>query len=377
MKLVTLALICLAITGCQSTKQDWSYKSSNYNVTTETLHGGKQEGVKLIHVDNGKLKFTVIPTRGMSVLSVESGDVKLGWNSPIKEIVHPAYMDLEDRGGLGWLDGFNEAMVRCGVASAGHPGEDGKWQVSLHGKIGNIPASEVSVTVDKEPPYRIRVRGRVDERTFKFAQFELWTEISTVPGSNTVSISDTLHNRSEYENEYQIIYHANYGAPLLEKDAVFVAPVKEITPFDDYAAKDMSTWTQYLGPTRDYGEQVYCIVPYAGGDGRTTTMLHNAAGDRGVAMNYAVDSLPFFTLWKNTDTASDGYVTGLEPGSGYPYTRASERESGRVPKIAGGGEKHFSVKISILPDAAAVSATKAEIKEVQAGRPTTTNNAPQ
>jgi hypothetical protein len=376
MKLSALALAALVITGCHTTKQDWNYKSQNYSVTTETLHGGKQEGVKLIHVDNGALKFTVIPTRGMSVLSVESGDVKLGWDSPIKEIVHPAYIDLEDRNGLGWLDGFNEWMVRCGVASAGHPGEDGDWKVSLHGKIGNIPASEVSVTVDKEPPYRLRVRGRVDERTFKFAQFELWTEISTTPGSNSVTIEDTLYNRSEYENEYQIIYHANYGAPLLEKDAAFVAPVKEVTPFDAYAAKDMATWTQYLGPTRDYGEQVYCVVPYADASGRTTTMLHNAAGDRGVSMSYAVDTLPFFTLWKNTDTASDGYVTGLEPGSGFPYTRALERESGRVPKIAGGGEKRFSLQVSILKDAAEVNAAKAEIKEIQAGRPTQSNDSP-
>ena len=44
--------------------------------------------------------------------------------SPVEEIVHPKYIDLESRGGLGWLEGFNEWMVRCGLEFAGHPGED-------------------------------------------------------------------------------------------------------------------------------------------------------------------------------------------------------------------------------------------------------------
>jgi hypothetical protein len=45
-----------------------------------TLHGGRQEGVDVILVDNGELKFTICPTRGMSVLSVTMGDVFLGWS---------------------------------------------------------------------------------------------------------------------------------------------------------------------------------------------------------------------------------------------------------------------------------------------------------
>src|SRR5437868_6924042 len=32
------------------------------------LRGGKQEGVELIRIDNGKLRITVVPTRGLSVL---------------------------------------------------------------------------------------------------------------------------------------------------------------------------------------------------------------------------------------------------------------------------------------------------------------------
>ena len=123
-----------------------------FSVVKSTLEGGKQEGVDIITVNNGAMKFVVIPTRGMSILQVELGDVRLGWESPVKDVVHPKFINLSSRGGLGWLEGFNEWMVRCGLEWAGHPGKDkfvnnvgeeAEMDLTLHGKIGNIPASEV------------------------------------------------------------------------------------------------------------------------------------------------------------------------------------------------------------------------------------------
>ena len=133
----------------------------DWSITKQTLHGGKQEGVDLITVDNGKIRFSVIPTRGMGVLQASMEDVVLGWDSPVKEVVHPQFIRLEDRGGLGWLEGFNEWMVRCGLEGNGHPGTDrfinnvgdeATMDLTLHGKIANIPASEVEVVIDRHPP---------------------------------------------------------------------------------------------------------------------------------------------------------------------------------------------------------------------------------
>ena len=359
-----------------SSKDFADRKTNDWKVSKKTLHGGMQEGVELLQVDNGKLQFTVIPTRGMSVLKVQCGEVSLGWNSPVKQVVHPSLIDLNDQGGLGWLAGFNEMMVRCGVEFAGHPGEDNGKMLTLHGRVGNIPASEVSVVVDDKEPYRIRVRGKVEEKMFKFGVFELWTEVSTVPGSNTIQFSDRLVNKSEYEKEYQIIYHANYGRPILEKDAKFVAPVKKVSPLDDYAAKDIGSYQTYLGPTKDYGEQVYCLEMNAESSGMTTVMLRDSKGKTGVAMNYNTKALPYFALWKNTDTETDGYVTGLEPATGYPYNRSVERKAGRVPKLKPGGEVSFHVEISVLENEKAVTETKKRIEQIQNGKNTEVSKSP-
>ncbi len=367
-----------------SREEDWSISSSDLDITTgapftvskRILHGGKQEGVELIEIDNGMMTITVVPTRGMGILKVHSEDVTLGWNSPVEEIVNPAHIELESRGGLGWLDGFNEMLVRCGYEWTGHPGMDNDRLLSLHGRAGNTPASKVVVVIDEEPPYRIRVRGQVNEKVFKFVNYETWTEISTEPGSKSFEITDTLTNVADYEHEYQIIYHGNFGPPLLEKGSEFVAPVKTVAPFNDDAAKDMNTWTTYLGPTRDYGEQVYNVVPYADADGRTTVMLHNKDGDRGVKLEYDTKTLPYFTLWKNTDTEKEGYVTGLEPGTGYAYTRAIEREGGRVPKLPAGESRSFRLTYTILSTAEDVSEAAEEISNIQGQQTTQVDTRP-
>jgi hypothetical protein len=339
----------------------------------------------VIAVNNGKLSYVLIPTRGMSVAKVEMGDIRLGWDSPVKEIVHPQFINLQSRGGLGWLEGFNEWMVRCGLEWAGHPGKDkfinntgdeAEMDLTLHGKIGNIPASEVEVVIDRSAPYRIRVRGRVDERMFYGPKLELWTEISTEPGSNTFRIEDEVKNYGAYDQEFQIIYHANYGPPLLEAGSRFVVAAKEVRPFNAHAAKSLNQFSEYVAPAKGFIEQVYGVIPFTDAQNRTTVMLRNAVGDKGVTMSYRVDQLPFFTLWKNTTGIEEGYVTGLEPGTGFPANRSIERKAGRVPKLKSNEARRFAIDFAILAGKNEVDRAVAGIAGYQNGRQTQLNPQP-
>ena len=359
---------------------------AKWHIRKRILQGGKQEGVEIIEVDNGKLRFCVIPTRGMGILDVNLGDVRLGWDSPIKEVVHPKFINLESRGGLGWIEGFNEWLARCGLEYAGHPGKDtfitntgdtGEMDLTLHGKISNIPASEVIVTVDREAPYTIRVRGRVDERVFFGPKLELWTEISTVPGSNTFMIADTLSNRGSEPQEFMLIYHANYGSPLLGKGANLVVAAERVAPFNDHAAKAVNRWNTYAAPKSGFVEEVYQIFPYADKSGRTTIQLQNAKGDRGVSMNWSLKELPYLTQWKNTVAKQDGYVTGLEPGTSFPHNRKWERAKGRVSKLQPGQTRSFAITFGIQTGKTEVAAVANEIASLRGNRKTTVDKNPE
>ncbi len=355
---------------------DIGSRAAGWSVKKVTLHGGKQEDVDIIVVDNGRLSFTVCPTRGMGVLSAKMGDVYLGWNSPVKEVVHPRLMNLQSRGGLGWLEGFNEWMVRCGLENNGHPGVDrfinnvgdeATMDLSLHGKIANIPASEVEVVIESEPPHRIRVRGRVDERMFYGPKLELQTEISTDPGSHSFQIADVITNQGSDHQEFQMLYHANYGPPLLEEGASFAGGVKRVTPFNSHAAKDVARYADYGGPQPGFIEQVYCIHPLADAEGNALIMLRNKARDKAVSMAFAVGELPYVALWKNTNAEGEGYVTGLEPGTGFPNNRRIERKLGRVPKLAPGATYGAKIDFTIHASADEVAGVAERISALQGG----------
>jgi hypothetical protein len=346
--------------------------TAEWSIVKYTLRGGRQQGVDLIEANNGRLKFTVIPTRGMSVLSVESGDVRLGWDSPVKEVIHPQFINLESRNGLGWLEGFNEWLVRCGVEWMGHPGHDRfhyasgeevEMDLTLHGRVGNIPASQVEVVIEAGPPPRIHIRGLVEERVFHGPKLSLWAGISTELESDSVTIEDTVTNLGTDEEEFQMLYHANFGPPLLQAGTRFLGALKRVLPFNAHAAKNLDRYDKYGGPQPGFREEVYCLQPLGGSDGMTELLLQNALGDRGVSLVFPVTQLPFATLWRNLEV--DGYVTGIEPGTGYPYTRRLEREAGRVPKLAPKSSRQFTIQVAIHPDPKSVAAATQRIQTLQ------------
>ena len=354
-----------------------------WSVAWRSLKGGRRDGVDLIELDNGALSLAIVPTRGMGLWRARFRGVPLGWRSPVLDgPVHPAFVNLADRGGLGWLDGFDELMVRCGLTSNGAPYEvvttnsDGsvarRETVGLHGRIANIPAHHVSVHVDEAPPHAITVEGRVAESTVFLTQIEMTTTITTEPGSNRFVVRDEFVNRSDSPGSMQLLYHWNLGPPYLGEGAEFVAPIESLAPRDPRAAEGLGHWTTYGAPEAGFAEQVYLArLRGDGPEGRTLALLKAPGGTRGVVLRFRNAQLPCFTLWKCTRGAAEGYVTGLEPATNYPNPRPFEEARGRVVPLGPGGRFVAETVFEVLEGVEAVAAAEAEVAALQAqGAPT-------
>ncbi|MEG3223909.1 aldose 1-epimerase family protein, partial [Vibrio gigantis] len=352
------------------TNQKLGFENTQFSIEKLRLHGGKQEGVDLIVINNGELEVTLVPTRGMGIFNVEKdGKRILGWDSPVKEIVNPVYIDLESRNGLGWLDGFNEMMVRCGYEWTGHPGLDDNGQLlSLHGRAQNTPSSTIKVIIDDKVPHKITIEGTVSERTFKKAELVTKTSFSITPGENRFTVNDTLTNNADYDDEYQIIYHSNFGHPILEQGSKVYAAASEISPFNSYAEKGLEDWQTYLGPTKGFDEMVYNLKPLADQNGNILAVLHNKAGNLGVSMQYNTNQLPVLTIWKNTDTLQQGYVTGIEPGTSYAYNTKYQRPLGLVPTIDSGESKNFDITYTVLSSSKEVNRAVNDVSKLLDGK---------
>lgn len=343
-----------------------------WSVKTRTLRGGTQEGVDLVEINNGKLSFAVIPTRGMGIWKGQHGSTRLGWDSPVKNPVNPAFVQSLENGGLGWLRGFNEWIVRCGLSSMGAPGTDTLLDnngnsmeafLPLHGNVANIPAHTVSFEITES---EIILRGEVDETMMFGPALRLQTEIRTAFGSGSLKIVDSVTNLGDNPTEHELLYHVNYGAPLLEKGAQFKAPFKHLAPRDPRAAEGIEEYNQFDGPLPGFVEQAYFFELAAKrGSSETLALLSNAAGDQASLLRFSLKDFPCFTLWKNTAGQKDGYVTGLEPATSYPNTRRFEREKGRVLTLAGGESRTTTLVVENLDTKKAVKAAEAEIKALQ------------
>ena len=76
----------------------------------------------------------------------------------------------------------------------------------------------------------------------------------------------------------------------------------------------------------------------------------------------AVESEPFHRL---LISASEGYVTGLEPGTNFPNNRRVERKLGRVPKLAAGASRSTAIDFTIHTGAEETKGLAARVAEIQ------------
>jgi hypothetical protein len=358
----------LATADWRVSAADWGDKKGTWSVELRTLHGGRQEGVQVIDVDNGTMKFTIVPTRGFEIWKASVGALRLGWDSPVKEIIHPSYIRLNDNGGRGWVAGFGGLMVRGGLASFGNPVLDGDQQLTLHGHVDYIPASHVDVRYEGGPVPRLVFRGVVNDFQTFGAQLQLTSEISTVIGKPEVVFDDAIANLSDAPQDMQLLYHTNFGTPLLGAGAEFVAPVKKVQPINAASAEGgLVDWNRYSGPhAPGYAAKVFNMSLYGDARGMTKAMLKSPDGSQGVLMSFDTHGLPYMSLWKNEVTAKGGYVTGLEPGTGFPNTRPEERAAGRVPQLKGGEVYRTHLAIAALTSRSEVGQAAAAIQALAA-----------
>jgi len=364
-------------------KANGKHAGGEWSVTGKAYEDGLRAGVDVLALDNGKLRLDVVPTRGMGIHTVAvKGDEEvptIGWKSPNRGPIHPAFVDLGEPSGLGWLDGFDEFFVRCGLENNGAPDFDaktGRLTYPLHGRIANKPARDVHLTVDPDKQ-EMSIRGVVEEARFHFQKLRMTTTITTKLGSGSFSVRDEIENVSNVPATMQMLYHINFGLPLLDAGSRVVAPVKTLVPRTPLAASAIKSWDSYSAPQPGFDEMVYFFELNANDDGQTQTLLKNAHSTRGVSLVFNKKQLPWFSLWKDTAGEADGYVTGLEPGTNFPNPRSFETTKDRVVKLAPGQKQVFDVRVEIHGTAAEVSNAEAAVAKIQGGKQPKIFDSPQ
>jgi len=345
------------------TPKDW-------RVSKRTLCTGLSQGVEIVEVDNGLLTVIIVPTRGMGIWRASIGGRELGWRSPVRGPVHPAFVPIAEPSGVGWLSGFDELMCRCGLESNGAPDFDGRGQLlfPLHGRIANRPAYDLRLVID-DVAGTISLHGIVEESRFHFQKLRLHTTYTTTFGTSRIEWSDEVENFGGSVAGLQMLYHTNIGQPQLDAGSMIVAPLEWVAPGNfDTVEMGIADWDRYSAPDAQFRQQVYQIGLLSDEHGGTMVLLKNAAGNSGVQIDFSVRQLPCFSLWRNLVAESDGYVTGLEPATNYPNPRTVEERNGRVFYLQPGDKWQADLSLKWHTEQPAVARAEQAISELQGTR---------
>jgi hypothetical protein len=242
-------------------------------------------------------------------------------------------------------------------------------QFGLHGRLANAAAENLSVDQDWDgDEYVIRLKGTMREAEAMVENLTLTRSIETRLGSKTLRIHDTVRNRGFAPEPLLLLYHFNFGFPLLAPTARVVGPIRETAPRDEQARKDrgVEECLVFPEPVADYQEKVFFHTVGTDGEGKTFIALLNrdtGGGEPlGIVMRWRRTELPHLTQWKMTRKGF--YVLGLEPGTAVPVGRAVLRQQGAMPMIEGQASYDITIEVEVLDSVAQFDEVEKLAKEI-------------
>ncbi len=329
------------------------------------LAEGKAAGVEALQINSGGgLQFTVLPGRCMDICDACFEGKALGFRSPTG-ITSPAYYEEP---GLGWLRSFYAGLLTtCGITNAGAPSVDQGQAYGLHGRISNSAAEDVSVRQYWQgDEYHLSVQGRMREAQAMGENLTLTRTISTKLGDKGFTIQDVVENRGFEEQPLMMLYHFNFGFPLLTDSAKVVGPIESSVARDDEAAKDRGVEEALVFPQPIQGYQEKVFFHKLGSDSKGNTLIallnrNVGNGCLGIVLRFNSKELPHLTEWKMPRKGF--YVMGLEPGTITPIGRGPLREKGELPLIAGQANYPITIELQVVDSPEGIERIEAEAQK--------------
>ena len=298
-----------------------------------TLADGWGRNLRGIDVNSGSgLQYTILPDRGMDISLASFKGTNLVYITCNGE-THPAFYEPES---FGWLRTFTGGLLTtCGLTYLGSPVSDEGENLGLHGRYSTLPARQVadlSEWIGDE--YHIKIRGIVEEGYMFGNKLRLEREISTILGDNRLILTDTITNFGNKPSPYTILYHMNFGYPLLSENAHLIIDPAQTVPRDDSAVSGMNEYKSFSKPQPGYREQVFEHKMKDISGGETEVTLHNKTAGIALTLRFRIAELPYLVQWKMMGQGE--YVLGLEPCNVPGKNRKVLKEENNLPYLAPG-----------------------------------------
>ena len=336
--------------------QQWKNKISNPaqlgGIETSVIENGPARGTRIAWINTGTgLRYKVVIGRAMDIADASYNQHSLTWLSNTG--IRPP--EPFSNNGLEWLRTFGGGLlVTCGLTHVGGPEKDEYGERGLHGQISNIAAELISV---KQPDpvagdMEFSMSGIVKQTSIFGPSLELRRTISGILGHAIIKIHDEVINMGNTTVPHMLLYHCNFGWPLIDEGTDIIWDGKWESPGGDKDEKifrEGNNFHKCPAPLKAHngnGEEVAFIDINSDDDGVCTCGLHNERLGLAVVMRFNKAQLPWLTNWQHWGEGE--YVTGLEPGTNPPIGQAKARQDKTLIFLAPGEKKIYDLEIEVL-----------------------------
>lgn len=306
---------------------------------------GPARGARRLRVvTGGGLEFEVHPDRCLDIGNVTMDGIPVAWVSPTGF----AAPGLFDPHGSGWLQTFGGGLLAtCGLDTFGSPSVDEGRELGQHGRVGAQPAQVTRSFADSRS---LVIEGEIRQARVLGENLVLRRRIVAEVGSASLRVEDSVKNEAFETSAHMMLYHANFGWPLVSDESSLQIPSTRAEARDADAEEGLSTWTRLHGPVKGQREQVYLHhLPTAGSVAAT---ISNPRLGLAASIAFSTDELPYMYQWKMLGEGT--YVVGLEPANcPVVFGRAAARAQGELPILEPGEERHYSLEFSFSRSAVA------------------------
>lgn len=292
-----------------------------YTLRKVTVTEGRARGAAVIEVCTAAgLQVDILPDAGLDIGQVRFKGINMTFISK-NGFDNPSLVGVYENEFMNYFPGG--LLYTGGLRSVGGANRDQGELHPLHGRFHSLLADQVSTTVEDNT---ITVSGVLRETALFGHALEVRRTIRIPVFGTDITVTDTLTNLTHRDEEYCLLYHCNFGYPLLSADAHVELPEqRRTTPRTPFAAGLLGNECTVSAPVPNEEERCFFHE-----DMERTASLVNPALGVNMTMHWS-ESLPILLQWRSM--ASGDYALGLEPTNCYLLGRGAERENGTLPVL--------------------------------------------
>ena len=312
---------------------DYQYDSLKYVGNISQIGGikrykmieGLAKNLEVIEVNNGSgLIFTILPDKCLDIFNLSFKGNPISYISPAG-LVSPLYYDSRDNG---WLKTFGGGLfVTCGLTNVGEPCNFEGTDYGLHGNISQIPADEVNLSqqlIGEE--FVFEVSGKIRQVKTLVENIVIDRKISSRLFNNEIRVIDTITNQGATRRPFMILYHMNFGYPLVNPESEFIVPIESTVGYDEHAEKRKVKCLEIPQPVNSYVEETYIHNVHSKNNRSGFCIINNKHNpEYGVSVTYPTDVLHH--LGQNNCFREKDYFVAFEPCNN--EIKGAEYENGK------------------------------------------------